>query len=117
MARWSRISRACAAASFALPLLGADEAAAAPGCPAEGARGPCAVHASATSGYVLADGFTPRSNVEFEIFKSKGGVRIYGPVTRRTDGFGQRNAPGNLDNLKAGNYIVVRDIATGTEKT
>ena len=88
------------------------------GCPAPANdTGSCTIHASASVGYILADRFTPRSDVRFEVFKSKGGPRIYGPVTRETDGFGQRNAPGNLDNLKAGHYIVVRDIATGTEKT
>ena len=88
------------------------------GCPApENDTGSCTIHASASVGYILADRFTPRSDVRFEVFKSKGGPRIYGPVTRETDGFGQRNAPGNLDNLKAGHYIVVRDLATGTEKT
>ena len=112
----TRVGTACAAVVIA-SLAGSGEATAEPGCPAAGSRGPCAVHASAAPGYVLADGFTPRSDVRFEVFKSKGGNRIYGPVTRQTDGFGQRNAPGNLDNLKAGHYIVVRDIATGTEKS
>ena len=76
---------------------------------AAGTRGPCAIHASASSGYILADGFAPRSDVRFEVFRSQGGARIYGPVTRRTDGSGQRNAPGNLDNLKAGNYALVAE--------
>lgn len=50
------------------------------------------------------------SDVRFDVFRSddEGAARIYGPVTRKTDGSGQRNAPGNLDNLKAGNYEVVR---------
>ena len=110
------MGRTCAAVLTAFVAVGG-EAAAEPGCPASGTRGPCAVHASAAPGYILADGFTPRSDVRFEVFKSKGGDRIYGPVTRQTDGFGQRNAPGDLDNLKAGHYIVVRDLATGAEKT
>lgn len=116
MALRTRIGTAFAAVLVA-SLAAAGEAIAEPGCPAAGSRGPCAVHASASAGYILADGFTPRSDVRFEVFKSKGGARIYGPVTRETDGFGQRNAPGNLDNLKAGHYIVVRDLATDTDKT
>ncbi|MGH2839053.1 MAG: hypothetical protein ACRDJY_12000 [Thermoleophilaceae bacterium] len=113
----TRIGTACATMVAASLLSGGSAAFAEPGCPAAGTRGPCAVHASAGSGYLLADGFTPRSDVRFEIYRSEGGARIYGPETRRTDGFGQRNAPGNLDNLKAGNYAVVTDLATGTEKT
>jgi hypothetical protein len=116
MALRTRIGTACATVLAAF-VVSTGEAVAEAGCPAAGSRGPCAVHASASAGYILADGFTPRSDVRFEVFKSKGGPRIYGPVTRATDGFGQRNAPGNLDNLKAGHYIVVRDLATGTEKT
>jgi hypothetical protein len=116
MALRTRIGTACAAVLLA-SLAASGDAAAEPGCPAAGTRGPCAIHASANAGYILADGFTPRSDVRFEVFKSKGGPSIYGPVTRQTDGFGQRNAPGNLDNLKAGNYVVVRDLASDTEKT
>jgi hypothetical protein len=118
MALRTRISTACATVLVASLAAGGKAVAQQPGCPApQNDSGACTIHASAAPGYILADRFSPRSDVRFEVFKSKGGARIYGPVTRQTDGFGQRNAPGNLDNLKAGNYIVIRDMATGIEKS
>jgi hypothetical protein len=116
----TRIGTACATGLVASLGISGDALAQQPqpGCPApEHEPGACTIHASAVVGYIEASAFTPRSDVRFEVFKSKGGPRIYGPVTRQTDGFGNRNAPGNLDNLKTGHYVVVEDKATGTVKT
>ena len=119
MSPMTRIGSWSVAALGAILSAGAGAALAAPGCPASPGSGSCTIHAQASrnAGYVLAGGFTPRSDVRFEIYASQGGARIYGPVTRKTDAAGQRNAPGNLDRLVPGNHIVVTDVASGTVKT
>jgi hypothetical protein len=87
-----------------------------PGCPPTPGLGACQIHASATGSYILADRFTPNADVRFEVYDAPGGRVIYGPVTRRTDARGQRNAPGE-PKLVPGNRVVVTDLATGTVKT
>jgi Ca2+-binding RTX toxin-like protein len=57
--------------------------------------------------------------VTFEIFDSPGGSRLYGPVTRSTDGTGAQNINRGRDfpfDLVAGQYIVVTDVSTGITK-
>jgi Ca2+-binding RTX toxin-like protein len=86
-----------------------------PGCPTANPSQSCRIEAVIGRG-VAAKGFTPSSQVKFEIHESVGGPLILGPVTRRTDssGFTQVDAP-NL-HLALGNHVVVTDVATQIKK-
>jgi Ca2+-binding RTX toxin-like protein len=63
---------------------------------------------------VFAQLFTPNSDVAFEIFKTVGGPRVFGPETRKTEQQGNAGILYNL--LEVGNEVVVTDIATSTVK-
>lgn len=76
----------------------------------------CEIRASVNAGYILAQGFTPRALVRYEVYSAPGGTRTYGPITKRTDARGNQNAPDDTLRMAAGNEIVVTDISTGTVK-
>jgi hypothetical protein len=85
-----------------------------PGCPPdEGDR--CTVVVDLYTGGIRANLFTPNSAVRFEVFKSQGGKRLFGPVTFQTDANGGWHAVHFA--AAAGNYVVVTDVATSTAKT
>jgi len=65
-------------------------------------------------GGIGVGGFTPNSEVRFEIFQSPGGALLFGPVTKPTDATGSEAL--SFDALAAGHHVVVTDLATSTVK-
>ena len=90
-----------------------------PGCPRLGDAWGCLITASIEHDSIGALGFTPNSDVTIEVFDRPNGTLIFGPLTRRTDRFGDGHTAfpiGLGPDLVPGNYIKATDHASGTVK-
>ena len=90
-----------------------------PGCPGRGFFR-CLTSAAIEHDTIGVLGFTPNSDVVFEVFDAPGGRRLLGPITKRTDAggdffmsFGFNPGP----DIIPGTYVVSTDVATNTVKT
>ena len=105
-----------------LLALGGSDAAAdppPPGCPAD-QPWKCVIRVDLVNDWVLAWGFTPNSDVRFEVYQAVGGPLLFGPVTRHTNAAGFypiSRAEGLNHDFVGGEYAVVTDLATSTVKT
>jgi Ca2+-binding RTX toxin-like protein len=91
-----------------------------PNCPPEPGFGRCALVVSLAHGglqgqAIQAQAFTPDSPVNFEVFDSTGGQRVFGPETRQTDDLGNAGVLYNL--IELGDVVVATDVATSTVKS
>jgi hypothetical protein len=90
-----------------------------PGCPTD-QPWKCVIRVDLVGDTVQAFGFTPNSDVRFEIYQSVGGSLLFGPVTKRTNAAGFypiSQSEGLNRDLVGGEYAVVTDLATSTVKT
>ncbi len=90
-----------------------------PGCPRPALSSQCAFGASIEHDNIHLFSFTPDSQVEIEVFESRGGRSIYGPVRGDTDDEGEFITDFGVNpgpDLRPGNFIRVTDLATSTVK-
>ncbi|MGH2729218.1 MAG: calcium-binding protein [Actinomycetota bacterium] len=91
-----------------------------PGCPRLGHEWGCLVLASIEEDSIGAVGFTPNSEVTFEVFDAPAGNSIHGPITTTTGRLGDAGIDFGINpgpDLVPGTYVEATDVATGTVKS